>query len=274
MKWQWHDREEATMRGVLRSFPLTMSALVLLLGACGAPSDSSSVGGPATSTPRSAPSPTNGTGTSTDRSSESSAAGCIPVGEPRDLPVADDFDGECRLLDIGSDATASSDLVNGMLEVTVAGSPWFAWVDLTHPVRSLSVGVTVKVGPADTAPAAVTLMCLGPVPSLDRFFLLSVLDPASPGVGLFQMPENGKEVLLERADVPPLSAGQRVRLQFDCSTDDADAQLTGGLDDTTISATANDVAGYVPFQAIGVRVDTADGSGRAVVRLDDFTVGG
>lgn len=212
--------------------------------------------------------------TSTSATSATPATSdCAPVGTVADLPVSDDFEGACRLLVPGSDGDSAGKVVDGMFEVTVAESPWFAWLDLERPAGRVDVAVTVEIPPKVPAPVGVTLMCLGPRQSLDKFRFTLLLDASSVETFLFQDPEQRDWIELARGSIPLGSAQGRVRMQLACSTDASSAVITGRIDDASISARVSDASGYVPFQAIGLRVDPGkDVTAGTTVRLDDLDV--
>jgi hypothetical protein len=63
---------------------------------------------------------------------------CMTVGSRRVLPIQDDFEGDCRVLEPGVGKDNPSRVVDGVLEVSLASDKWVGWVDLREPTDTLT----------------------------------------------------------------------------------------------------------------------------------------
>ena len=101
-----------------------------------------------------------------------------------------------------------------------------------------------------------TLVCLGPRPSLDRFDYVVITSPTEVGVALYHDPDPGERVLLNSDTVARTEIAEPMQIVFTCSADAGRVELGGEVDWALLEASVQpEDEPSTSFQAVGIRLD-------------------
>jgi hypothetical protein len=134
--------------------------------------------------------------------------------------------------------------------------------------------VTVDLTQGATGEIGVSIICMGPMPSLGSLRFWMFASPSEAGLMLSQDPEGEQDSIPLNVVMPSVDLiSNPVRMQLTCSSEPGDVELSGSVEVEMITAGTTDVDGYAPFQAIGIRLDNWDQAEGVTIRLDDLTIG-
>jgi hypothetical protein len=177
---------------------------------------------------------------------------CASVGSFQQLPLFDDFEGDCRIIDVAAEAGEQVRLAGGSLEVVLSDPDWIRFVDLKSPVGDLSVSASVTMPPE----GLVTLECYDARPSLDSFDFVILTTPSEVGVALYYDLEGEERTLINTDVIPREELGESFQIVFTCHSDSGQVDLDGELDWALLEASVTpENEQSTSFQSVGIKLD-------------------
>jgi hypothetical protein len=188
---------------------------------------------------------------------ERSEDDCPEIDADRRLPIFDDFEDDCRIIeidDITDKPGTEVELVDGALHVTLHDSHWHRFVDLEAPVMNVSASLTATMPTEGT----IRLGCYGPRPSLDTFdFYFGLVNPTEVGVILTDEREGDEWIVLNSDLVPREEIVEPMQVTFTCTSTPDGVQLAGTIGKFLLEGSVPTEDNPAPsFQALKLGLDT------------------